>query len=420
MTTAIAPWQTDYEVPPRHGTAVSHSMDRVERYRLSRGNASIYPADLLPSGLLAQTELARQMCDHRYYEVVHRTLSHDFALFYLVFHDRDGTFRGAQPFFLVDQNILAGVQGRVADLAARIRTKYRRFMTLKTLMLGNPAGPGALGITRSHTAGNEESDRIWFAIALGEALALYSRRHKVRIVVFKDFPVESREAMSGLLDPTPGGADFIRIPSMPMTGLELSPYTSFEDYMTKTLSKATRKNLRRKFKATATEKIEMTVTQDISDCVDEVHRLYLQVYGRAGMKFEKLTPAYFLELDAPNAGPRAIFPLASRRKAACRLHHIGADAGRRWRSFRADRSVPRHGISARARLAHVLCHDARHSGMVHREQDRNLLFNAAQLRCETPFSPSPRAAGFIRAAHLADPESALQIRHAFRGTDAAR
>ncbi len=163
-------------------------------------------------------------------------------------------------------------------------------------MLGNPAGPGALGIVPSKNPENRDRDYHWFTNALGEALEKYSAHHRVRIVVFKDFPVESRDAMTGLLDASAGSPDFVRIPSMPMTGLHIAPYRSFEDYMTKALSKATRKNLRRKFKATAGEKIEMTVTQDISDCVDEVHRLYLQVYGRAAMKFEKLTPDYFLEL----------------------------------------------------------------------------------------------------------------------------
>jgi predicted N-acyltransferase len=58
----------------------------------------------------------------------------------------------------------------------------------------------------------------------------------------------------------------------------------------------TRKGLRRKFKATAEEKIEFSVTSDISDCAEEIYRLYLQVYERATLKFEKLTPQYLREL----------------------------------------------------------------------------------------------------------------------------
>jgi hypothetical protein len=268
----------------------------LETFRLTRGSAAVHAAEGFAYELLGRTAIGRQLCDHRYYEVVHKTLGHDFSLFYLVLHNGAGRFRGAQPFFVVDQNILAGVQGKVADFAERVRGRYPKFLTLKTLMLGNPAGPGGLGMVASARREDEAADRFWFTAALGEALAQYGARHGVRIVVFKDFPAEFRGAMEGLLETSAGAPDFVRIPSMPMTGLHIGPYASFEEYLTRALSKATRKNLRRKFKATAGEKIEMTVTRDISDCVEEVHRLYLQVYGRAGMKFEKLTPAYFLEL----------------------------------------------------------------------------------------------------------------------------
>jgi hypothetical protein len=268
----------------------------IDRFPLSRGSAAVYGAEGFPLELLGRTAIGGQVCDHRYYGVVHRTLGHDFSLFYLVLRDREGELRGVQPFFVVDQNILAGVKGKVADFAEKVRARYPKFLTLKTLMLGNPAGPGALGIVPSATDAEEAANRFWVTSALGEALAQYGAKHGVRIVVFKDFPPEFRGAMEGLLETSAGAPDFVRIPSMPMTGLHLAPYKSFEDFMTRALSKATRKNLRRKFKATADENIEMTVTGDIADCVDEVHRLYLQVYGRAGMKFEKLTPAYFLEL----------------------------------------------------------------------------------------------------------------------------
>jgi hypothetical protein len=95
----------------------------------------------------------------------------------------------------------------------------------------------------------------------------------------------------------PVGQGYLRVPSMPMTQLDLTPYDSFDDYMNKALSKVTRKGLRRKFKRTTDEKITFSVTSDISDCAHEIHRLYLQVYERATLKFEKVTPAYLRELS---------------------------------------------------------------------------------------------------------------------------
>ncbi|HUO08076.1 MAG TPA: GNAT family N-acetyltransferase [Phycisphaerae bacterium] len=280
----------------------------VETYSVSRGTAAVYPAELLPEGILAETRLSQQICDHRYYELVHRSLGHDFPLSYIVLRDRAGRLRGAQPFFVVDQDILAGMKGKVPEITEKVRQMYPGFLKLKTMMLGNPAGPGAPGIALQPFSTDIGADHHWFTTALGEAVAEYGRRHGVKIVVFKDVPAEQREAMRGLAE----GPDFMRIPSMPMTRLPLGQYTSFEDYMSKALSKVTRKSTRRKLKDSAGEKIEMSVTNDVSDCVEEVHRLYLQVYERAGMKFEKLTPQFFLELGR-SMPERARFFLWRRR-----------------------------------------------------------------------------------------------------------
>jgi hypothetical protein len=287
-------------IPHSHHHArphVGNELPASESYTLARGRVCVVPAFAMPDGLLAQTDLAQQVCDHRYYEVVQRTLGQDFGIHYFVIHDRAGHFCGAQPFFIVDQNILAGVQGKIAHYAGKVRNKYPRFMTLKTLMLGNPAGPGALGVVSA-----AHVDRSGFVAALSEVLAAYSRRHRVRIVVFKDFPAEHRHDMRRLTDGSCNGSaagDFVRLPSMPMTGLSLAPYASFDDYMTRSLSKITRKGLRRKFKLTgkeAGETIDFSVTNCAENDAEEIHRLYLQVYDRASMKFEKLTPSYFREL----------------------------------------------------------------------------------------------------------------------------
>ncbi len=81
-------------------------------------------------------------------------------------------------------------------------------------------------------------------------------------------------------------------------------YESFDEYMTKALSKVTRKSLRRKFKETAeaADPIEMTVVDDITPFVDELYPLYLQVYDRSSLHFEKLTKEFLSRLgrDMPD------------------------------------------------------------------------------------------------------------------------
>jgi predicted N-acyltransferase len=125
------------------------------------------------------------------------------------------------------------------------------------------------------------------ANALQASLSSYARQNKASLVVLKDFPATYRLELETF--PING---YARIPSMPMTRLPL-PYNNWDEYF-RTLSKATRKDLRRKFrKAERAPKIELEVVSDIGPLVDEIHPLYLAVHERSPLKFETLTKDYF-------------------------------------------------------------------------------------------------------------------------------
>jgi len=67
--------------------------------------------------------------------------------------------------------------------------------------------------------------------------------------------------------------------------------------MNKALNSATRTKLRKKFRAAAqAAPIEMTVVDDITLCIEETYPLYLQVYERSKLHFEKLSKEYFCRL----------------------------------------------------------------------------------------------------------------------------
>ena len=108
--------------------------------------------------------------------------------------------------------------------------------------------------------------------------------------MLKDFPAAYRAA---LRDFSSNG--YARIASMPATRLALQ-YASFEQYLA-SLGKATRKGLRRKFRKTARRApITFEVLADVTPVVDEIYPLYLQVFARSKMHFEKLTPDFFCQL----------------------------------------------------------------------------------------------------------------------------
>ena len=46
--------------------------------------------------------------DHRYYELTHDALGHQFEHYYLVLKDHSGTTRAIQPFLIVNQDLVTG------------------------------------------------------------------------------------------------------------------------------------------------------------------------------------------------------------------------------------------------------------------------------------------------------------------------
>jgi predicted N-acyltransferase len=154
---------------------------------------------------------------------------------------------------------------------------------MKTLMVGCTAGEGHLGTCRPE-------DAEWVARALHSCLKLFARESRASLVVLKDFPSIYREPLRRF-----SSNGYTRVASMPATRLSLR-YGGFEEYVA-SLGKATRKNLRRKFRQTAKKApIELEVVTDVTPVVHEIYPLYLQVHGRSKLRFEKLTPEYFSRL----------------------------------------------------------------------------------------------------------------------------
>ncbi len=158
-------------------------------------------------------------------------------------------------------------------------------MYLKTLMVGCVAG-------EAHLDDGNEPTRAANAQLLSDAIVRRARALGAQLIVLKEFPEKYRELLSCFVR---GG--FTRIPSMPHTLLNIS-YASFDDYMQTALNSATRRKLRKKFKATDFDTtIELSVSNDISLNINEIYPLYLQVYERAKLRFEKLTKEYFCRLS---------------------------------------------------------------------------------------------------------------------------
>ena len=227
---------------------------------------------------------ADQRKDHRYYEILDDTLRGCFEHRYFAIVDSGGRTRAIQPFFLIDQDILEGLGAERIYLISLIRRFYPRFLKLRALMVGCSAG-------EAHLAATETLPADIVAETLSKGIVEQARSLNAQLIVLKEFPCRYRDILHYFVQ-----QGFARAPSMPMTKLDIG-YESFEAYMAKALKSSTRRKLRKKLEATAgMSDLRLNVTDDATSFVDEIYPLYLQVFERSTMQFEKLTKDFFRQL----------------------------------------------------------------------------------------------------------------------------
>jgi hypothetical protein len=227
---------------------------------------------------------ADQRKDYRYYEILDDTLRDNFEYRYFAIVDDNGRVRAIQPFFLVDQDILEGLGAERIHWISLVRQFYPRFLKLRALMVGCSAG-------EAHLADTETLPLRTVAETLSNGIVEQARSMNAQLIVLKEFPSRYREVLHCFLQ-----CGFARAPSMPMTKLDIG-YDSFDAYTEKALKSSSRRKLRKKLEATAgVSDIRMSVTDDAASFVDEIYPLYLQVFERSRMQFEKLTRDFFRQL----------------------------------------------------------------------------------------------------------------------------
>jgi hypothetical protein len=224
---------------------------------------------------------ATERKDYRYYEILEDTTHPEFDYGYFAIKDAAGDVCAVQPFFILDQDLLLGVGPGFQTLVGRVRRVFPHFLQMRTLMVGCVAGEG-------HLDAPDEKSRCALARTLAIEIINHARTLRASLVVLKEFPAKYRSPLAEF-----STRGFTRVPSLPMTRVSID-YGSFEDYMIRALNSATRRKLRRKFrKAEMAPKIEMSMVKDVTSIIDEIYPLYVSVYDRSKLHFERLTKGYF-------------------------------------------------------------------------------------------------------------------------------
>ena len=259
----------------------------VSRIQTPHGVVSVATREQIEAKAVWRASFADHRQDHRYYHIVEDTIRQGFEHRYLVIEGDDGEAIAVQPFFVLNQDLLGGAGKFIRAIAGFVRRFFPGFLFLRTLMVGCAAGEGHL-----EGDGNGKATRV--AGALQAALTKVAKQTRSSLIVMKEFPSTYRSAMACM-----SNDGYARIPSFPMTRLRIDGFASFDEYVSKALSKNGRKSLRRNLRpAEAAGPIDLQVMTDVTPVIDEVYPLYLQVYERATMRFEKLTKEYLSRLGS--------------------------------------------------------------------------------------------------------------------------
>jgi len=215
---------------------------------------------------------------YNFLKTMDESLSHQFNSYYITIYD-NGKMACAAPCFIMDYPLDTTIEGPLKKIIMKMRRSIPRIFTLRTLICGSPASEGRIGI--------KAADCREIIEALGNEMLSIAKKERASLVAFKDFHEEYLDALAPLLD-----MRFHKVPSYPSVELKIN-FKSFEEYFS-ALSKATRKDLKRKFrKSDGIVNIAMEVKNNINGLADEIYELYLNTLYKSDVHFEVLSKNFF-------------------------------------------------------------------------------------------------------------------------------
>lgn len=219
--------------------------------------------------------------DRPYYQLLELSMREHFDYRYLAVYREDDTPMALQPIVITTQDLVASAGPALTRFVAALRKRWPGFLRTRTLMAGCLVGEGSTGFI--------DAPRVAMPM-VAQAFRSLARYERISLLVFKDFPAAWRDALGCLQS-----FGYTRLPGFPSLALDFQ-FPSFTSYEAQLLSRATRKSLRRKLRATDAVKppVTLEVWETAEEIIDEVYPLYLAVAKRSDVQFEIFTPEYFV------------------------------------------------------------------------------------------------------------------------------
>lgn len=228
-----------------------------------------------------------------FFKTVDETLTRQFKFYHIVI-SRDNRAVCIAPCFTMDYPLDTTVNGTPKKMITLLRKIFPRFLITRVFACGSVAGEGEIGI---HNSGNPSE----IINQLTAEMHKIAKKEKARLIAFKDFA----HHYNPLLEPL-ARKGFRKIESYPAVELDID-FKSFDEHVA-SLSKSTRKDLKRKFrKINALTELKMEVRNEVEGCLDEIYNLYLNTFEKSTVKFEKVTKEFFRDISKNMAGDTKYF-----------------------------------------------------------------------------------------------------------------
>jgi GNAT acetyltransferase-like protein len=214
-----------------------------------------------------------------YYRSVEQAGIPDFSWQYFAVVENDRLL-AVIPAFRTVYRLDTTAQGVLKRLLGVLARWLPKIMALPLLCLGSPTTEACrIGFAPGVADGEK---RILLAMLI-DRFRQFAREQRIGLLAVKDARDRDRPLWQTAL------TGFSRVAGLPTATLGV-PFGSLDDYL-KSLSRATRKDMRRKLRMEAAVRVESRTS--IDDVIDRIAALYEETMARSELRFEQLPPAYF-------------------------------------------------------------------------------------------------------------------------------
>lgn len=216
--------------------------------------------------------------DQGFYRAIDDACLDQFTFYYILAYRRNHLV-GIAPCFLMDYPLDTSVLGTLRRVSNAIKRVSPRIFSLRAFVCGCPIACGRIAIS-------EDKDHVFRAIT--RRIEQMAKKKKASVIGYKDI-----ERSDTPLFDTLQKTGYSKFDSLPNTEMNVW-FSDFEEYL-KTLTGASRYDLRRKFKRIdGKANIHMEVTSSLDDkTLETIYGLYRQTEAAHEMGFEILTIDFF-------------------------------------------------------------------------------------------------------------------------------